>query len=201
MFPWKFFRWHRQGPLTWNGLNENKTKNYLQAKELLYMDSCCFYLLHLAQDYTEIFMLKYFSVEHGVTVVTRTKPATVLWEITSLEPLVHYQVVAKYVSNCIKFLFKGVSFEDVHLNWLNLFLLILTHGRSILYTNKLHDFSVTIIGRSDDDVYPVGIYLLKVNNRNSRTRCEVCSKLTMFIANFEHISHLVLVFPLLTISM
>lgn len=144
MFPWKFFRWHRQGPLTWNGLNENKTKNYLQAKEFLYMDSCCFYLLHLAEDYTEIFMLKYFSVEHGVTVVTRTKPATVLWEMTSLEPLVHYQVVAKYVSNCIKFLFKGVSFEDVHLNWLNLFLLILTHGRSILYTNKLHDFSVII---------------------------------------------------------
>ena len=26
---------------------------------------------------------------------------------------------------------------------------------------------------------PVGIYLLKVNNRNTRTRCEICSKLTM----------------------
>ena len=25
---------------------------------------------------------------------------------------------------------------------------------------------------------PVGIYLLKVNNRNTRTRCEICSKLT-----------------------
>ena len=25
---------------------------------------------------------------------------------------------------------------------------------------------------------PVGIFLLKVNNRNSRTRCEICSKLT-----------------------
>ena len=28
-------------------------------------------------------------------------------------------------------------------------------------------------------VYPVGIYLLKVNNRNTRTRCEICSKLTI----------------------
>ena len=28
-------------------------------------------------------------------------------------------------------------------------------------------------------VYPAGIYLLKVNNRNTRTRCEICSKLTI----------------------
>ena len=26
---------------------------------------------------------------------------------------------------------------------------------------------------------PVAIYLLKINNRNTRTRCEVCSKLTI----------------------
>ena len=56
---------------------------------------------------------------------------------------------------------------------------------------------------------PAGIYLVKVNNRNTRTRCEICLKLTInipqrrqtkrhrsgiFIINFEHISHLVLVF-------
>ena len=47
-----------------------------------------------------------------------------------------------------------------------------------------------------------GIYLLKVNNRNTRINCEICSKLTVktqeqphwhrsgvFIANFEHILH------------
>ena len=28
---------------------------------------------------------------------------------------------------------------------------------------------------------PAGIYLLKVNNRNARTRCEICSKLTIKI--------------------
>ena len=63
---------------------------------------------------------------------------------------------------------------------------------------------------NNTEIYPVGIYLLKVNNRNTRTRCEMCSKLTIktpvrrsgvFIVNFEHISHLVLVFPLLTLSM
>ena len=61
--------------------------------------------------------------------------------------------------------------------------------------------------------FPVGIYLFKVNNRNTRTRCEICSKLTIntperrqwrrsgvFIVNFEHISHLVLVLLLLTLS-
>ena len=61
---------------------------------------------------------------------------------------------------------------------------------------------------------PVGIYMLKVNNRNTRARCEICSKLTMktqercqwrrpgaFIVNFEHILHLVLVFSLLTLNL
>ena len=33
---------------------------------------------------------------------------------------------------------------------------------------------------------PAGIYLLKVNNRNSRTRCETCSNVS--IANFEQIN-------------
>ena len=60
---------------------------------------------------------------------------------------------------------------------------------------------------------PANIYLLKVNNRNTRKRCEICSMLTIkiperrhwrrsgiFIVNFEHISLLVLVFLLLILS-
>ena len=31
---------------------------------------------------------------------------------------------------------------------------------------------------------PVGIYMFKVNNRNTRIRCEICSKLTIFHALF-----------------
>ena len=57
--------------------------------------------------------------------------------------------------------------------------------------------------------YPAGIYLFKVNNRNTRTRREICSKLTIkivrcsgvFIVNFEHISHLIIVFLILTLNM
>ena len=53
---------------------------------------------------------------------------------------------------------------------------------------------------------PAGNYMFKVNNRNTRTSCEICSKLTIKftnkvnIVNFELISHLVLVFLLLTLS-
>ena len=53
---------------------------------------------------------------------------------------------------------------------------------------------------------PDGMYLLKVNNRNRRRRSKISSKFTkkhqndVFIINFEHISHLVLVFLLLTLS-
>ena len=55
------------------------------------------------------------------------------------------------------------------------------------------------------------IHLFKVNNENAM--CEICSKLTVktperrhwrrpdvFIVNSEHISHVVLVFPLLTLN-
>ena len=64
----------------------------------------------------------------------------------------------------------------------------------------------------NDDI-PAGNYTFKVNNRNTRTKCEICSKLTIktperrhwrrsgaFIVNFEHISHFVLVFLSLTLS-
>ena len=60
---------------------------------------------------------------------------------------------------------------------------------------------------------PVNIYLFKVSHRKNRKGCEICSKLTIqtaeqcqsrcsciFIVNFEHISHLFLVFLLLTSS-
>ena len=55
--------------------------------------------------------------------------------------------------------------------------------------------------------------MFKVNNRNTRRRCEIFPELTIktrkrrqwcrsgvFIVNFEHISHFVLVFLLLTLS-
>ena len=75
-------------------------------------------------------------------------------------------------------------------------------------------FSRKIIDLLYAALMPAGIYLLKVNNRNIRARCEICSELTIkipgrrqrrrfgiFIVNFELILHLVLVFLLLTLNM
>ena len=54
------------------------------------------------------------------------------------------------------------------------------------------------------------IYLIKLNDRTIRKKCVVCSKLTIqtpeqscsgvIIVNFEHISHLFLVFLLLILN-
>ena len=57
------------------------------------------------------------------------------------------------------------------------------------------------------------IYLLKANNRHTRTKVEICPNLIIktpelrqrrlsgvFIVNFEHISHFFLVFLLLTLN-
>ena len=73
-----------------------------------------------------------------------------------------------------------------------------------LHQTKICDwFSFNIFAK----YIPANNCMFKVNNRNSRTRCEICSKLTIktlerhrwrrhwrcsgvFIANFEHFSHL-----------
>ena len=62
-------------------------------------------------------------------------------------------------------------------------------------------------------MFLASIYLLKINDRNCRTRCKICIKLTIktrvvlvslfsrvFIVNYEQFSHLVLVLVLLTLS-
>ena len=62
--------------------------------------------------------------------------------------------------------------------------------------------------------FPAGIYVLKVNDENARSLCEICSKLTIkileqrqwcrsgvFVVNFEQISHIFLVFPLLNLNL
>ena len=70
----------------------------------------------------------------------------------------------------------------------NLYLVKSKSKQDVVYTVDM------TIGRC-----PAGNYMFKVNKRNTKTRCEICSKLTIKIP--EHISHLVLVFLLLTLSM
>ena len=47
---------------------------------------------------------------------------------------------------------------------------------------------------------PAGNYIFKVNKRNTRTRCETRRRSDVFIVDFEHISHLVLVILWLNLS-
>ena len=45
-----------------------------------------------------------------------------------------------------------------------------------------HNQTSKIMGKNS--FYPAGIYMLKDNNRNTRTRCEICSELTIKIPVF-----------------
>ena len=73
---------------------------------------------------------------------------------------------------------------------------------------------ILISGFQFSSLSPAGNYMFKVNYRNIRKRCEICSKLTIktpkprqwhcsgvFIVNFEHISYFVLVLLLLALSL
>ena len=84
-------------------------------------------------------------------------------------------------------------------------------NQEFLKIYKTISYLLQVIGNGE---IPVGIYLLRVNTRNTWARCEICSKLTIttpgrhqwrrscdFIVNFEHVSHLLIVFLLLTLNM
>ena len=79
-------------------------------------------------------------------------------------------------------------------------------------TLDAHGYCVNVLHHVN--IFPAGLYLLKVNNRRTRTRYEICSKSIIrtperrhwrrfgaFIVNFGHISHLVLMLLLLTLNM
>ena len=46
------------------------------------------------------------------------------------------------------------------------------------YQNEYYPYNINLI-RFCRRTFPANIYLLKVNNRNTRKRCEICSKLTI----------------------
>ena len=93
------------------------------------------------------------------------------------------------------------------------FYFFLKRKERLLWSLKVRAHNHNLIKQVLSVKVPVGIYLFKFNKRNTRKRCEICSKLiiktperrhwrrsSVFIVNFEHISHPVLVFLLLTLS-
>ena len=113
-----------------------------------------------------------------------------------------------------RFYQERIAFEYTVLQYLNRqFLLSSKNTFIIIHINTSFFIHNLITSNFLKGQFPVGIYLLKVNNRNTRTKCEICSKLTIktqqrrhrrrsgvFIVNFECISHLVLVFLLLILN-
>ena len=59
--------------------------------------------------------------------------------------------------------------------------------QNLALRNNHDHFSTTTNTRTN--ILPVSIYLLKVNNRNTRTRCEIYSKLTTKIPERRHWRH------------
>ena len=126
--------------------------------------------------------------------------------------------VIKLCKKIIYFIFRQLLKTTIFFSFLNLCSLAKEFIRSILLLSHFLRLNIRRIkslhGPWKKSTFPTGIFLLKVNNRISRTRCEVYSKSTIktpvrrqwhrsgvFIFNFKHISHLVLVFLLLTLKM
>ena len=85
--------------------------------------------------------------------------------------------------------------------------------RTLFIATQVYRVISTIRNNLVNVIISAGIYLFKVNSRNTRARCEICLKLTIktrercqchrsgvLIVNFEHIPHLVLVLLLLTLN-
>ena len=76
-----------------------------------------------------------------------------------------YTVIFIYWKRVVKFLIKYFFRILFSMKWLSEELTEIKHINKTLKTER--------------SLSPDGIYLLKVNNRNIRERCEICSKLTM----------------------
>ena len=66
--------------------------------------------------------------------------------------------------------------------WLRFLMILLVHVLSCdwMVSFKLWYLIIWFVANNINFVFfPAGIYLLKGNNRNTRTRCEICSKLTI----------------------
>ena len=55
----------------------------------------------------------------------------------------------------------------------------LSEAVNILYADIIEKKALDLLNYPNAITFPAGNYMFKVNNRNTRTRCEICSKLTI----------------------
>ena len=105
----------------------------------------------------------------------------------------------------------NVNAVSIHTLYVLAFVVFTVYFLLFLAANLQFQLCCTLSEASGENTFPASNYMFKVNNRNTRTKREICSKLTIkipercrsgiFIVNFEHISQLVQVFLLLTLNM
>ena len=132
-----------------------------------------------------------------------------------------WQSFRSLLSNCLK-LFLSADHQRQHLEYVEFLYYFLSSmigdhiniSQNLLVSGQIcHLWFVVHFSNVIFHGFPLNIYLFKVNNRNTRKRWKICSKLTIktperchwrhsgiFIVNFEHISHLYLVFLLLPLN-
>ena len=165
---------------SWNILGTNLMKISLNStKNEIFLTSINF-LARILRIYFSLSWLESWKFENILRYVTPRIPGT-----TPPPPLGHWELIHTIPTFITRF--SAVSFQQF---------IIFCEESLLSFISK-----------------PAGNYMFKVNNRNPRTRSGICSKLTIktperrhwrrsgvFIVNFEHTSHLILVFLLLTVS-
>ena len=84
----------------------------------------------------------------------------------------------------------------------------------LINSDKSVENAAYLFDTCNEFTLPAGDYMFQVNNRNTRIKCKICSKLTIktperrqwrhssvFIVNLEHVSHHVIAFLLLDLNL
>ena len=127
-----------------------------------------------------------------------------------------HHMFSKYVwpffNNTLKKAKDNLPTRKVYMTVSHFIYLVIKFQITICWKTLLNSFN-TIKRTFYFIIFPAGNYMFKVTSKNNRTRYEICSKLTIkiperrqwrrsrvFIVNFEHTLHFVLVFLLLILS-
>ena len=120
--------------------------------------------------------------------------------------LVHNRAMMKMK---VKVVFRAVGFEIIFFSVQSALILLVWehHSEKIIRRwNKKLKVRHVLLSLYWSVYLPSRYLLVQSHNRNTRSLCEICLKFTIDIVlmslfvNFEHISHIVFVFPLLTWS-
>ena len=111
----------------------------------------------------------------GVVLLTKLQTSACNFTKSNFSPWVFFTFSKCYqIAQCVSCLSITSKSRSLERCFLNTFYWVTTRNRIV----KSH-FKINI--KETREYVPASIYLIKINNRNTRKRCEVCLKLTMKI--------------------